>query len=129
MPAAPLGALGRPEERVAGIVKDSGAGCVLTSLAEALDVTQLLARTGHGRVTCIPTDADVPEGVPGSDGTDGARQEPDDVAFLQYTSGSTREPRGVIVTHRALLANHRAIHTALGTVPGGRRDSCTTTWA
>ncbi|MFF7354203.1 fatty acyl-AMP ligase [Streptomyces filipinensis] len=129
VPAAPLGALGRPEERVAGIVKDSGAGCVLTSLAEALDVTQLLARTGHGRVTCIPTDADVPEaaqGVPGSDGTDGGepwrppRQEPDDVAFLQYTSGSTREPRGVIVTHRALLANHRAIHTALGTVPGGR---------
>jgi fatty-acyl-CoA synthase len=30
---------------------------------------------------------------------------PDDVVFLQFTSGSTSTPRGVIVTHRALVAN------------------------
>ncbi len=32
----------------------------------------------------------------------------DDVAYLQYSSGSTRFPHGVIVTHRTLLANCRA---------------------
>jgi fatty-acyl-CoA synthase len=31
--------------------------------------------------------------------------EPDDVCFLQYSSGSTRFPHGVVVTHRSLLAN------------------------
>lgn len=31
----------------------------------------------------------------------------DDVAYLQYSSGSTRFPHGVAVTHRALLANCR----------------------
>ncbi len=30
---------------------------------------------------------------------------PDDIAYLQYSSGSTRFPHGVAITHRALLAN------------------------
>lgn len=33
----------------------------------------------------------------------------DDIAYLQYTSGSTRFPRGVIITHREVMANLRAI--------------------
>ena len=34
--------------------------------------------------------------------------EPEDVCYLQFSSGSTRAPTGVAVTHRALLANaHR----------------------
>jgi fatty-acyl-CoA synthase len=31
--------------------------------------------------------------------------EPDDIAYLQYSSGSTRFPHGVAVTHHALLSN------------------------
>ena len=33
------------------------------------------------------------------------RASSDDIAYLQYSSGSTRFPHGVAVTHRALLAN------------------------
>ncbi len=33
---------------------------------------------------------------------------PDDIAYLQYSSGSTRFPHGVAVTHRGLLDNLRA---------------------
>ena len=35
------------------------------------------------------------------------RPQADDIAYLQYSSGSTRFPHGVMVTHRALLANLR----------------------
>lgn len=39
-----------------------------------------------------------------------ARVGRDTIAFLQYTSGSTGAPRGVIVTHGNLIHNSRGIH-------------------
>lgn len=37
----------------------------------------------------------------------------DTVALLQYTSGSTGDPRGVVITHGNILANEHAIQLAL----------------
>ena len=42
-------------------------------------------------------------------GTSLASRAREDIAFLQYTSGSTGDPKGVILTHANLLANIQAI--------------------
>ncbi|MFF2084422.1 AMP-binding protein [Nocardia sp. NPDC058176] len=51
--------------------------------------------------------------------------DPDSVAFLQYTSGSTSAPKGVMVTHRNLVANEEMIRRSFG----HDRESTVVGWA
>lgn len=49
---------------------------------------------------------------------------PGDTCFLQYTSGSTSDPKGVVVTHDNLVANVTAIMEHIGLHPERDRILC-----
>ena len=40
------------------------------------------------------------------------RAQPGDTAFIQFSSGSTSEPKGVVLTHANILANSRGVTEA-----------------
>jgi acyl-CoA synthetase (AMP-forming)/AMP-acid ligase II/acyl carrier protein len=100
------------DERMSAILTDSGSTCVLTSLAHRPSIERQVA-PGSG-VEIIASDV-VPDR---SDDWSPVAWTGDQLAFLQYTSGSTRSPSGVIITHANLAANLDALRDAWCTNAG-----------
>jgi acyl-CoA synthetase (AMP-forming)/AMP-acid ligase II len=97
------------------IIADCGARIVLTSSALMENRADILARLRPVDLEWIPVDA-LPEIAGGEVQPPTLSRE--DVAFLQYTSGSTSAPKGVVVTHGNLLENLEMIRIAFGNTRG-----------
>lgn len=100
--------LDRTLPRLRAIIADAQATVVLTSSAILAFVEPVLAHAPElGALTWIATD-------PLSDaaGWSAPALTEDDLAFLQYTSGSTGDPKGVMLSHRNLLENSEVIRRA-----------------
>ncbi|WP_194905956.1 type I polyketide synthase [Catenulispora rubra] len=126
VPAYPPDAarFGQTLPRLAAIGRDAKATHALTSAplsSLAHDKHAELAELGLGDLNWMS--ADDTAGLTGADWTE-PRTTPDSLALLQYTSGSTSQPKGVMVSHANLLHNLSAIHRRLG----HDRDSALALW-
>ncbi|MGV9801305.1 AMP-binding protein [Mycobacterium sp. NPDC003449] len=103
--AVPLG--GVSDDRVASVLQDATPSTVLTTSAVADAVTSYVTAQD-----CVPTPAIIRVDAPRLDGpagsVDGVERDTD-IAYLQYTSGSTRQPAGVMMSHRNLMANYEQL--------------------
>lgn len=114
--------IGEYAERQSAILANSGARLLVT-FREAASVAKLLkplVPSLEGVVTAealADSRAKAPLGPP-------LHAQPENLALLQYTSGSTGNPKGVMLTHANLLANIRAIGEAVGL----RNDDVGVTW-
>jgi acyl-CoA synthetase (AMP-forming)/AMP-acid ligase II len=88
--------------RLRAIARDAAPAVVLASTALAQRAAAVMALVPElAQATWIDIDIDGASGARHRPG----RIDPGSVAFLQYTSGSTAEPRGVMVTHANLVHN------------------------
>jgi len=94
----------RQAEAVARLLKPK-----VPSLAEVADAGKLLATADNAPP---PPPGALPVHLTGS-----RLRKAGDLALLQYTSGSTGDPKGVMLTHANLLANIRSIGEAVAIKP------------
>ncbi len=112
------------QRRVAAVA----AGCSPAAIVSLADVRAAVAG-GPDELRAV-TDLDwiLVDAVPEEGDDPGAAPLPSltetDLAFLQYTSGSTAMPRGVMVSHGNLMANEGAIQEAFGVTA----DSTVVSW-
>ena len=98
----------------ARIVEDARAKVLLTTESTKPFAEQILERAG-GETRLLTMESAFAETAPPFAPP---QIHPEDICFLQYTSGSTTLPRGVMVSHANLMANMRGFMGQRGMYPG-----------
>src|SRR5712691_312404 len=96
-------------DATASVFNNAGAVAVATIGWFRAGVEESVAKAPGVRSILEPVDLDVAAPLPRVEPAG-----PDDLAFLQYTSGSTADPRGVMLTHKNVVQTIRFMAEAAG---------------
>jgi non-ribosomal peptide synthetase component F len=83
-----------PKERIRAIIRHLAPACWMVT-------KEIAPRLPKSKVTQVVTDAE--KGLTTGETPEVVRVAPDSLAYIVYTSGSTGEPKGVMVSHRNLM--------------------------
>ena len=112
----PVPMFGVHDERVSAALRDSAPAAILTTTAAVGDIASSIKGLGGKPPVVIEIDAldldSEPVSAPGATAHT-------KIAFLQYTSGSTRTPAGVMVTHANAVSNMRQMADDTFALTGG----------
>ncbi|WP_373280751.1 AMP-binding protein [Mycobacterium celatum] len=120
--SVPLG--GVSDERVSSVLRDASPSVILTTSAIAGTVAQYVKSESGGSAPSIVQVDKLDLDARGSSSS-GLENLPS-TAYLQYTSGSTRVPAGVVMSHRNILSNFEQIMADYFPQYGGFPPSDTT---
>jgi amino acid adenylation domain-containing protein len=104
--------LNKPAHRLQSIVADSQATVTLTTTSILSNLERRFIHTPGLRGLRWLTTDDLPDAL--ADAWRAPTVDGDTLAFLQYTSGSTSTPKGVMVSHGNILYNERMVQEAFG---------------
>ena len=97
---------GAADDRVTSVLHDASPSVILTTSGVVGDVSEY-AKPQSGESAPSIVEVDLLDGNPRSGSA--VRGDLPSVAYLQYTSGSTRQPAGVMISHKNLRVNIKQI--------------------
>jgi acyl-CoA synthetase (AMP-forming)/AMP-acid ligase II len=108
----------RSLSRLVAVAQDAQPAAVLTTASVSSGLLTLLGSVpGLSRLRVVATDR-APAWASPDAGF--AQASADSIALVQYTSGSTSAPKGVVLTHQNLMSNSAQLHRLFGHSPESR---------